>query len=203
MDLATWMKRARMHKQLTQGQVGELLNVSKANVSHWESGRHEPSFGQVMRMAEHTGFSLAPLIPPRLFTSGLSPHAVRLGMTLDAVPRAQFLDAYWKAHRQIDEILMPLDPVPFYKPTEALLDTAETRHDRFREPASSAHRAGSTGPASETERSPSGPQSAAPVGSTTQTRARIGQAEPQSSRAGSRTKSKLADAAGAKRKRRT
>ncbi|WP_167671035.1 helix-turn-helix transcriptional regulator [Allopusillimonas ginsengisoli] len=52
-----WIRAARTHAQLTQTQLGELLGVSKGNVSAWENGHHEASVDQINKIAEITNFS--------------------------------------------------------------------------------------------------------------------------------------------------
>ncbi|ARP89802.1 hypothetical protein CAL14_05460 [Bordetella genomosp. 9] len=56
MDIKSWIKAARLHAGFTQTQLGEPLGVSKGNVSAWEKGRHEPSFEQLVRIAEVTRY---------------------------------------------------------------------------------------------------------------------------------------------------
>lgn len=59
MDLKDWVKAARAHgTKRTQAALGEALGVSKQNVNAWEMGRHEPSFGQIVRIAQLTGYQL-------------------------------------------------------------------------------------------------------------------------------------------------
>lgn len=53
-----WIRAARQHKGLTQEQLGELVGVTKGNVSGWENGRHEASYGQLLRIEEVTGYRL-------------------------------------------------------------------------------------------------------------------------------------------------
>jgi phage repressor protein C with HTH and peptisase S24 domain/DNA-binding XRE family transcriptional regulator len=58
MDVAGWVKRARTQKKLTQEQLGDALGVTKGNVSGWETGRHQPSYAQMVRISEITGLAL-------------------------------------------------------------------------------------------------------------------------------------------------
>lgn len=62
MELKDWVAAARGHAGWTQAELGERIGVGKQNVSHWEHGRHEPSIAQLRKMAEATGYSLAPLL---------------------------------------------------------------------------------------------------------------------------------------------
>lgn len=58
MELDKWVKAARMHAKLSQEALGDRLGVGKANVSHWETGKHEPSFRQLLKIAELSRFPL-------------------------------------------------------------------------------------------------------------------------------------------------
>lgn len=49
MELKDWVREARTNKHMTQTQLGEALGVSKANVSAWENGHHEPSWSQMLK----------------------------------------------------------------------------------------------------------------------------------------------------------
>lgn len=56
MQISKWIKDARGYAGLTQQQLGDALGVTKANVSAWENGRHEPSFDQLKKIAEETSY---------------------------------------------------------------------------------------------------------------------------------------------------
>ena len=58
MEINKWVKKAREHKELTQEQLGALMGKTKGNVSAWENGRHEPSYSQLKRIEELTGYPL-------------------------------------------------------------------------------------------------------------------------------------------------
>lgn len=47
---------------MTQTELGDALGVTKGNVSAWENGRHEPSYSQMLRIADLTKAPL-PLAP--------------------------------------------------------------------------------------------------------------------------------------------
>jgi transcriptional regulator with XRE-family HTH domain len=57
-DVSQWIKRARASRGWRQEDLGEALGVTKANVSHWETGKHEPSFLQLLRIRDVTGMAL-------------------------------------------------------------------------------------------------------------------------------------------------
>lgn len=57
-DVAAWVKAARESKGWTQQQLGDALGLSKANVSHWETEKHEPSFIQLLKIRDLTGHPL-------------------------------------------------------------------------------------------------------------------------------------------------
>lgn len=56
MDMKQWILNARQHAKLTQPQLGELLGLTKGNISAWEKGRHEASLDQLLKIAEVTGY---------------------------------------------------------------------------------------------------------------------------------------------------
>lgn len=56
MELKEWVRAARKHRNWTQEKLGEAVGRSKANVALWESGKHSPSYSQVVEIARHTGF---------------------------------------------------------------------------------------------------------------------------------------------------
>ena len=58
MDIPTWVRSARKHKSLTQEQLATRLKLTKANISAWETGRHEPGFNQLKLIEAITGFPL-------------------------------------------------------------------------------------------------------------------------------------------------
>jgi len=58
MNVASWVRAARETGGFTQERLGELLGVTKANISAWENGRHEPSFEQLSKMSKLTGAEL-------------------------------------------------------------------------------------------------------------------------------------------------
>ncbi len=63
METKEWVKAARKAKSLTQEKLGELLGVTKGNVSGWENGRHEPSYAQLLKIENLTGYPLRDRIP--------------------------------------------------------------------------------------------------------------------------------------------
>ena len=56
--LGNWIRSARASKGWTQDQLGDAIGVTKANVSHWETGKHEPSFMQMLKIRDATGYQL-------------------------------------------------------------------------------------------------------------------------------------------------
>lgn len=58
MDIKDWIKAARAHKGWTQQELGDAVGRTKANVGHWETGKHEPKLEQIHAIAKHTGYSL-------------------------------------------------------------------------------------------------------------------------------------------------
>ena len=58
MEIREWVRAARLHGKLTQETLGAAIGVTKSNVSGWEKGRHEPSYGQMQRIEELTGYPM-------------------------------------------------------------------------------------------------------------------------------------------------
>ncbi|EPD38254.1 hypothetical protein HMPREF9701_03738 [Delftia acidovorans CCUG 274B] len=56
MKLKDWIKAARLHQKWTQEELGEAIGRTKANVGHWENGKHEPKFDLLVSIARATGF---------------------------------------------------------------------------------------------------------------------------------------------------
>lgn len=55
MKLSEWVKAARQAAGIGQEELGAKLGVTRGNVSAWENGRHEPSFAQILAIANETG----------------------------------------------------------------------------------------------------------------------------------------------------
>lgn len=62
MNIDTWIRAGRKAGGLTQTELGDVLGVTKGNVSAWEAGRHEPSYRQMLKIAK-TIRSALPGIP--------------------------------------------------------------------------------------------------------------------------------------------
>jgi transcriptional regulator with XRE-family HTH domain len=68
--IAHWVKQARTEMGLTGAQLGARIAIelksdrgnTRANISHWETGKHEPSIQQLLAIAKITGKSLPPSI---------------------------------------------------------------------------------------------------------------------------------------------
>ncbi len=58
MEIKVWVKTARTSAELTQEQLGDMLGLTKGNVSGWENGRHEPSWSQMLRISDITNYPL-------------------------------------------------------------------------------------------------------------------------------------------------
>lgn len=91
--IAIWIKRSRLDAGLTGEQLGERVGVSKQNVSHWETGKHDPSVSQVVKIGEICKAKL----PKELSTeSQLNDEALRFALSYQSLPqqfRKQILDA--------------------------------------------------------------------------------------------------------------
>jgi transcriptional regulator with XRE-family HTH domain len=61
MDVKKWVRDARSSKGLSQEKLGEAMSRTKANIGHWETGKHEPSIDQLEQISLITEFPLPPL----------------------------------------------------------------------------------------------------------------------------------------------
>ena len=46
------LKELRLERNLSQQKLGELMNMSKMAISHWESGHSEPSITQLICLSD-------------------------------------------------------------------------------------------------------------------------------------------------------
>lgn len=74
MEIKDWIKAARLHRQWTQEELGEATGRTKANVGHWENGKHEPKFDLLVAIAHATGF------PPPVLRLPSSPAETSYGL---------------------------------------------------------------------------------------------------------------------------
>lgn len=58
MKISAWIKASRLNADMTQTDLGDALGVTKGNISAWENGRHEPSYSQLLKVAEATKATL-------------------------------------------------------------------------------------------------------------------------------------------------
>ena len=56
------LKELRLEKGISQNDLGKILNVSKMAISHWESGRSEPSITQLIILANYFEVSVDYLV---------------------------------------------------------------------------------------------------------------------------------------------
>lgn len=62
-SIGSWVAAARKHKGWVQEQLGDAMGLTKANISHWETGKHEPSFGQMLKIRDLTGYPMRDVGP--------------------------------------------------------------------------------------------------------------------------------------------
>lgn len=74
---------ARKRAKLTQTQLGDILGVTKGNVSSWENANHLPSIPQLRRISEVTGEPI-----PRAVVGNLVEGANQHSQLLDRYARA-------------------------------------------------------------------------------------------------------------------
>lgn len=62
MDFANRLKELRIENNESQQQLGQVVNMSKMAISHWESGHSEPSITQLILIANHYDVSIDYLV---------------------------------------------------------------------------------------------------------------------------------------------
>lgn len=62
MNIGDKIKEQRLRKELTQEQLGELLNVSRSTVSSWEVGRNYPDLDTIISISDLFNISLDKLL---------------------------------------------------------------------------------------------------------------------------------------------
>ena len=77
MDLGGWVRMARARMGWSLRQTADAMQCTPSTVSHWEHGRHEPSYRQVVRLAHLTGQPLPGISVPAA-SHGPAPTAVGL-----------------------------------------------------------------------------------------------------------------------------
>ena len=56
------LKELRIEKNITQQELGKLVNMSKMAISHWEKGHSEPSISQLIILSDYFDVSVDYLI---------------------------------------------------------------------------------------------------------------------------------------------
>lgn len=51
--MATNIKLERENKNLSQSQLGEIMNVSKQTICDWEKGRHVPPYNKLKQLSNY------------------------------------------------------------------------------------------------------------------------------------------------------
>lgn len=63
-EVGEWIKAARKSRGWTQDDLAERLGLTKQNISHWETAKHDPSFLQLLKIRDLTGYALREVMPP-------------------------------------------------------------------------------------------------------------------------------------------
>lgn len=83
MGLADNIKRLRTNADLTQAKLAEMVGVTRATVTQWETGWSQPRMGAIEKLAEVFGVSLATLVSENTPPSNSFPVK---GMLMGRVP---------------------------------------------------------------------------------------------------------------------
>jgi phage repressor protein C with HTH and peptisase S24 domain len=58
MEIREWVRAARKRADMTMEQLGEAMGRSKGAISHWETGKYVPSYEQIKRISDLTGYPM-------------------------------------------------------------------------------------------------------------------------------------------------
>ena len=83
MALADNIKRLRTNADLTQAKLAEMVGVTRATVTQWETGWSQPRMGAIEKLAEVFGVSLAALVSENTLPANSLPVK---GMPMGRVP---------------------------------------------------------------------------------------------------------------------
>lgn len=83
MGLADNIKRLRTNADLTQAKLAEMVGVTRATVTQWETGWSQPRMGAIEKLAEVFGVSLAALVSENTLPANSLPVK---GMPMGRVP---------------------------------------------------------------------------------------------------------------------
>ena len=56
------LKELRLEKGISQQELGNVVNMSKMAISHWESGHSEPSIAQLIVVSDFFGVTVDCLV---------------------------------------------------------------------------------------------------------------------------------------------
>ena len=60
------LKRLRQMNHLTQQQIADLININRGSYSNWEKGKREPSFNNLVKLAEFFNVSVDKLLDVKI-----------------------------------------------------------------------------------------------------------------------------------------
>jgi transcriptional regulator with XRE-family HTH domain len=106
-DLAQFVKAARIAMGKTQQELAAIFNLTKANVSSWENGRHEPSYRVLVALSSYSSIPL-----PHSISTDI-PDIQEKHLSIPDVPTEQVLDSFIRTLRRQnpdtrDVLLKPL-----------------------------------------------------------------------------------------------
>ena len=56
------LKELRLEKEMSQQELGKIVNMSKMAISHWEKGNSEPSISQLITLSNFFDISIDYLV---------------------------------------------------------------------------------------------------------------------------------------------
>ena len=109
MELKHWVKQARLHAGMTGGRLGEAVGRTKANVSGWEKGDHEPSWTTIRKISEVTGYPVLNLLQDEV--DAIDWHTLAMQIAMDHTEEDYvpiLLDFLARVKRQREKMLQAI-----------------------------------------------------------------------------------------------
>ena len=92
MTIGDGIKRAREALKWTQADLAQAIHTDQTHVSHWESGRREPSIANAAAVARALGCSVDSLMGRRAtFDEGFNAGYLQARKDMQAATQARFL----------------------------------------------------------------------------------------------------------------
>lgn len=85
------LKKIRTDKNMTQGELAEAIHVKQVTISSWETGRTEPSMGDISNLAEVLGCTQDTLMGIRKKTGDITFEDILIKVNALSLPELERL----------------------------------------------------------------------------------------------------------------